>query len=86
MQYPRPTGGNTSYTYCDYENEMAGSEFARENLCDQRFIRPKETVLGPCCAFSLFGLCALRVRIPFARIAPIDNSIRRAYDSTAFHF
>jgi hypothetical protein len=31
---------------------------ANPNLCDQRFIRPKETVLGPCCAFSLFGLCA----------------------------
>ena len=45
------------------------------NLCGQRFTRSKKR-------------SSVRVVRPVysARIAPIDNSIRRAYDSTAFHF
>jgi len=45
---------------------------------------------GGCCGFSLFGLSAIASANSLQRIAqpiaPIDKSIRRAYDSTAFHF
>jgi hypothetical protein len=49
------------------------------------FYSSKETVLGPCYAFTY--AVSMRFECEFlCQIEAIDNSIRHAYDSTVIHF